>query len=226
MGKMKKLAALAAAGILCMSMGFSAMAAPSVTDPEPEQKADVLVGDAVDKDGNYYDVDIKDLSEEVKDILNDMEAVSAIFKEAGYETSNDIELVYLGAGDITIDGKMPEGGVDIEFEISKEELKPGDTVYVMHQKSDGTWEILEGIVGDDNTTSIHFDSLSPVAVVKFMSDGSTVVLNKEDQKIGEIDTENGKFTATEKKDAKELASAKTDAAKKNVSEKKSPKTGE
>lgn len=226
MGKMKKLAALAAAGILCMSMGFSVMAAPSVTDPEPEQKADVLVGDAVDKDGNYYDVNIKDLSDEVKDVLNDMEVVTEIFKEAGYKTSNDIELVYLGVGDITIDGEMPEGGVDIEFTISKDELKPGDTVYVMHQKSDGTWEILEGIVGADNAATIHFDSLSPVAVVKFMSDGSAVVLDKEDQKIGEIDTDKGEFTATEKKETKELAASKADAAKKNVSEKKSPKTGE
>lgn len=230
MGKMKKLIALAAAGVLCMSMGFNVMAAPSVTDPEPEPEANVLVNQAVDKNGNHYDINIENISKDVEDVLMDIDAVNEIFREAGYagKEDQDVTVYYIAAGDITLEGaEVPEGGVDIPFTISKEEAKPGDTIYVMHQKSDGTWEILEGVVGANNEMTVHFDSLSPVAFVKMMSDGSVIVLDKEENKLGEIDTEEKIFEKTETKESEKLSTpAPASTAKKSVSEKKSPKTGE
>ena len=205
MGKMKKLMALAAAGVLCMSMGFNCLAAPSVTDPEPEPEANILVGQAEDKNGNHYDINIKELSKEVEDVLMDIDAVNEIFQEAGYvgKEGQDVTVYYIAAGDLSLEGaEVPEGGVDIPFTISKDEAKAGDTIYVMHQKHDGTWEILEGVVGANNEVTVHFDSLSPVAFVKMMSDGSVIVLDKEDNKLGEIDTEKKIFEKTGQKKQK------------------------
>lgn len=230
MGKMKKLMALAAAGVLCMSMGFNCLAAPSVTDPEPEPEANILVGQAEDKNGNHYDINIKELSKEVEDVLMDIDAVNEIFQEAGYvgKEGQDVTVYYIAAGDLSLEGaEVPEGGVDIPFTISKDEAKAGDTIYVMHQKHDGTWEILEGVIGANNEVTVHFDSLSPVAFVKMMSDGSVIVLDKEDNKLGEIDTEKKIFEKTEPKEAEKLSAAGSASdTKKSVSEKKSPKTGE
>lgn len=228
MGKMKKLIALAAAGVLCMSMGFNVMAAPSVTDPEPEPEANVVVDQAVDKNGNHYNINISNISKEVEDVLMDIDAVNEIFREAGYKgkADRDVTVYYIAAGDLTLEGaEVPAGGVDIPFTISKDEAKQGDTIYVMHQKNDGTWEILEGVVGGNNEITIHFNSLSPVAFVKMMSDGSVIVLDKEDNKLGEINTEDKMFEKTETKETAKL-SAPASTVKKSASEKKSPKTGE
>ena len=106
MGKMKKLMALAAAGVLCMSMGFNCLAAPSVTDPEPEPEANILVGQAEDKNGNHYDINIKELSKEVEDVLMDIDAVNEIFQEAGYvgKEGQDVTVYYIAAGDLSLEG--------------------------------------------------------------------------------------------------------------------------
>lgn len=226
MGKMKKIAALLSAGILCMSMGMNVLAAPSVTDPKPEPN--VVIGSGTDKDGNYYNIDIDSISKEVENVLTDMDAVQDIFEAAGYDVAGSnkkITIYYLGVGDLSVEnGEVPEGGIDIPFKVGNDQAKPGDTIYVMHQKSDGTWEILEGVLDSNNSMSIHFDSLSPIAVVKLMSDGSTVVLDKDENKLGELNPGTGGFEkAKEIEKADKLSES---SLKKIVSEKKSPKTGE
>ena len=120
-----------------------------------------------DKDGNKVTaMQTEELSKEVEEILKDEEQVKEILKEAGYEVTEDQNAVVLGAGNIElVDGQwdgmeMPEGGVDLELRLETgswdwdtntyvenetlKDLKDGDTVYVLHQKADGTWEVLEG----------------------------------------------------------------------------------
>ena len=121
--------------------------------------------------------------------------------------------------------EIPEGGIDIEFSAHPEYqelwkgLKAGDSIYVLHQLKNGAWEVIEttlefqkgGEGGADTLRfSVHLDSLSPIAFVKVMSDGTVVKLDKEEVE----------------KPADSLAgSTKTTGAKKLVSVKKSPNTG-
>ena len=130
--------------------------------------------------------------------------------------------------------EVPEGGVDLTLNlgwegenwIDNEELKDvkdGDTLYILHQKADGTWEVLEGtaVVTEENgyksySVAAHFDSLSPVAVIKIMSNGEVTIL---DENIPD-----------EKENVKKVinpTNAKGDSTKvvKTTTVKKSPKTG-
>ena len=115
-------------------------------------------------------------------------------------------------------------------------LNNGDTIYVLHQKSDGTWEVLEGEFNRNSAhmarATVHFDSLSPVVFIKVMSNGQTVVLNKEEELLGNIDLEELKEQGEKVNSDKETVVKGTETEKKagksvvkTVAEKKSPKTG-
>lgn len=243
MRNLKKIAAVAAAAVLCVSMSVGVFASSPVDPVIPP----LWGGNGTDKDGNKVTAaPTEELSEEVEEVLKDEEQVKEILKEAGYEVTDDMNAVILGAGDISLvdqywDEKMemPEGGVDLELDLStiifdydnyeyvgeNEEvlnLKNGDTLYILHQKADGTWEVLEGtaVVETDEwgytyySVKAHFDSLSPVAIVKIMSNGEVVVLDKEENQVGTIET--GK--ADGKGDSKVVKTSSTTT-------KKSPKTG-
>ena len=199
---MKKVIALMLALVLCMSMGVTAFAAgwQSPTDPTiPEYN----VGFGTDKDGNKLTVvETAELSKEVEEILKDDNKVKDILTEAGYILKGDEDVLVLGAGNISLAGQtVPEGGVDLELRLDTanvevSSLKDGDALYVLHQKADGTWEVLEGKVVIKNGlyyVSAHFDSLSPVAIIKVMSDGKVVVL-ENNKKVGEVNPKTGKVT--------------------------------
>lgn len=183
-------------------MGTAVFAAGSTTDPEipgevikpSEEVKELTYGQAKDKDGNAFTVmSTEDLKDEVKEILKDDEKVRDILEDAGYLPKDDEEIVVIGAGNLELDGKMPEGGVDVSLYVGTDaDLKDGSTVYVLHQKHDGTWEVLEGKVtvdkyGDVSVTA-HFDSLSPVAIIKVMSDGKAVIMDKDETKMQTIKT--------------------------------------
>lgn len=238
--KMKKAIALIAASVLCLSMSVNVFAAESPVDPvipdenQEESLPQFWGGMGTDKDGNKVTVmpTYEELSKEVEEVLKDEDKMKEVLSNAGYEVDDKQNVVVLGAMDIELKGQdMPEGGIDVSLTLDQENpqlegLKDGDTLYVLHQKHDGTWEVLEGklVITTESyeyegeiyefsyaTVDVHFDSLSPVAIVKVMSDGKVVVLDKDEKKVGTIETskENGEGTAT----------VKTAVAK------KSPKTG-
>lgn len=226
--KLKKTIALILAFVICMSMGMSVFAAGvgtgSVTDPtvpEEEELPWMGLGSGTDKDGNKVtSIPYEMISEEVEAVLKDDEKVKDILTDAGYVLEGDEDVVVLGAANISLIDEnwqkmeVPEGGVDLEIMLDGwtyeevKNLKDGDTLYVLHQKSDGTWEVLEGkaVVKDGMYyAAAHFDSLSPVAVIKVMSDGKVAVL-ENNKKVGEVDPQTGEV-------------------KKVDTVKKSPKTG-
>lgn len=194
-------------------------------------------GSAVDKDGNRLTASNMILEEDIIDILQDEEQVKNILTDAGYEVKDDQNVVVIGAGDLTLidwdtgeKQEVPEGGIDLTLNLgySDEEgnwytndelkgLKEGDTLYILHQKADGTWEVLEGTVALDDTygttaykVTAHFDSLSPVAIIKVLSNGSLDVQTLD--KKGSVNFE-------AKKDGNSVKLVKTTTVK------KSPKTG-
>ena len=66
-------------------------------------------------------------------------------------------------------------------------------------------------------TTVHFDSLSPVAVIKVMSDGKVVVLDKKGMPTGNIEINTANKGNKVKGDSVKVV--------KTTAEKKSPKTG-
>ena len=244
--KMKKAAALIASAVLCLSMGVTVLAA-SPTDPAIPEKENTqaYAYQAFDKDGNKVTLRSEQISQEVEEILKDESAVKDILTGAGYEVSEDDQVVVLGAGDFhTVDKNFEEfdqdisDGVEFTFELgaSNEEygyatenwddlkdLKNGDTIYVLHQKADGTWEVLEGtaVVEDNYYTTVSvkvtLTSLSPIAFVKVMSNGEVVVLDKNEVPVSQVET-----SATSVTSSKTTEKVTTTS----VTVKKSPKTGE
>ena len=241
MSKIKKAAAIVAAAVLCMSMSMGVFAS-SPTDPEQivnDGKTltfnPIWSAEGTDKDGN---------------ILSDEEKVKDILYEAGYTVKDDQDITVIAAGDLSLvdmetfeKTEVPEGGIDLELNLGFQDsysyggqftygaiqgLKEGSTVYVLHQKDDGTWEVMEGTVKVKTTSdeygtytgyyvTAHFDSLSPVAIIKVMSNGEVVVLDKNENYKGSIDVTAANKGNTVKGESSQIV--------KTTAEKKSPKTG-
>lgn len=256
MSKIKKAAAIVAAAVLCMSMSMGVFAS-SPTDPEIPNI--IWGGQVTDSNGDRvsaYVSTYKDVSEEVEKILQDEEQVKEILYEAGYTVKDGDKITVIAASDVELyDGlssgpmELPEGGVDLELELGTlyegenytsysgsdrvEGIKNGDTLYILHQKDDGTWEVLEGTAivetvdtgyGVRTTYSVkaHFNTLSPVAIIKVMSNGEVVVLDKNENYKGTIDV-----TAVNTGDNTKDDNTKGESSPlvKITAEKKSPKTG-
>lgn len=210
---MKKIITLVMAFVLCMSMGMVAFASPvDPTIPAKKETPRLYGGSGTDKDGNKVTaISTKELEQDVKEMLQDEQKVKDVLTEAGYVLKGDETVAVLAAGDISLDGldSVPAGGVDLElalFGYDNEEvksLKNGDKLYILHQKKDGTWEVLEGTAvvkeyaGGYKTyaVSAHFDSLSPVAIIKVMSNGEVAIL-ENNKKVATVNTKTGAVTKT------------------------------
>lgn len=242
MKNLKKVAAFIAATVLCMSMSMGVLAS-SPTDPD--QIPGISYGMSLDnEDGPSISAVAvsKDLSEEVEAILQDKSQIKDILINAGYEVKDDQDITVIAASDMELidprNGEkveIPEGGTDFEFYLGAdlwsglsnpnlEGIKNNDTLYILHQKADGTWEVLEATAvvetsGDVTTYKVkaHFDSFSPVAIIKVMSNGKITVLDKNGNETGTITT-----TEANKGDKVKGESVKV---VKTTAEKKSPKTG-
>ena len=247
---------------MSMSLGVFASSPtdPEQLTPEEQEMIDDLnwhnehyiYGASVEeKDGNKLTVStFGQLEKEVIDTLQDEEKVKDILTDAGYIVEDDQDVVVIGVGDVKLydlekyeTTEVPEGGIDLTLNLGwgdlewtdekLEGIEDGDTLYILHQKADGTWEVLEGkaVVKDQNGytaygVSAHFDSLSPVAVIKIMSNGEVVVLDK-DNNVKETITTTTNTTTTTNATTATTSKAKGDSVKvvKTTTEKKSPKTG-
>lgn len=262
MSKIKKAAVIAAAAVLCMGMGMGVFAS-SPTDPEQivnDGKTmtfnHIWMAEGTDKNGNKVTAySMEELSQEVKEILSDEEKVKDILYEAGYTVKDDQDITVIAADDLSLvdtrtfdEIEVPEGGVDLDLVLGEhgqfqsgyeyttdaiKGLKEGDTVYVLHQKDDGTWEVMEGVIktkteeyyGSIYTSyyvTAHFDTLSPVAIIKVMSDGEVVVLDKNENYKGTIDVT---AVNTVNKNKGDETKGESTQLVNTTAEKKSPKTG-
>lgn len=207
------------------------------TEPEKDKEiAQIWYGDGLDKDGNKVTVFSEKVSAEVEEVLKDTDAVKDILKDAGYDVTDSHQVVVLGAGDFETYDKNFEvydqdisDGAEMTFTLGAgdsyygygtenwddlKDIKDGDIIYVLHQKDDGTWEVLEGKAvvewyGTGYTTvsvKVTMTGFSPVAFIKVMSNGEVVVLDKNETPVQKVDPKTAKTTT--------------------VTVKKSPKTGE
>lgn len=190
MRNLKKLTAIMLVGAMCIGAAFTSFAAeadggsqkenPGTEDTTqlPDMGENDLV--ALDKNGNAVVVRQEEITdEEVIESLTTQEGLKKVLGTKFEVGAND-EVVVIAAGELKIDGDMPEGGLDFVIDVNGNGVNPGDTVYVLHKKDDGTWEVFAVVVKEDGSIEFHLDSLSPVGVVKVMSDGSVKVLKENE----------------------------------------------
>lgn len=232
--KIKKAAAIAAAAVLCLSMSMSAFAAESVEDPDinqgEEQKPAQTIpiyayGTGKDANGVTVNLQLNAVSEDVQKVLEDETAVKNILTDAGYNVPENSSVVLLAMGDYKMTNPYQDisAGAEMTFNLgyvygeygsansdNLKDLNNGDTIYLLHQKADGTWEVIEGTVAIDqygnymvNATMTGF---SPIGFIKVMSNGQVVVMDKNENVVKQVNSNTGTTTT--------------------VTAKKSPKTGE
>lgn len=156
---MKKLITFALAAVLGLSMSISAFAATSITTSvTTDVEADQVV--VTDKDGNVITdesivINVSDLSEKREEAKAALEksGIKGAITHVVDVTTNDVGQSYLQAG----------GSFRITLLVPG--AKSGDTYKLLHQKADGTWEVLDAAVGNGTVTAT-FTSLSPVVIVK------------------------------------------------------------
>lgn len=141
------------------------------------------------------------VSSEVQKILDNQAKLKEILSTKYIVDSKDT-VVLLGSEDFELIDAMPAGGVDMRIWVPDISVDIGEVLYVLHQKHDGTWEVLSSNVfnlGGDISVSVHLYSLSPIALVKVMSPDGSI---------------------------KELKEKPVSATAGNNKERKSPKTGD
>ena len=225
--KIKKAAAIVAAAVLCLSMGTSVFAAQSPDDSNvnqetPAQTTPIYVG-GTGKDANGVTVNLqyKDVTEDIQKVFNDQAAMKDILTDAGYVVPENSSVVVLGMGDYSVENPYQDisAGADMTFTLGStysanadllKDLKAGDMIYLLHQTSDGTWEVVEGTVSIDEygvyKVNATLTGFSPIGFIKVLSNGQVVVLDKNENVVSSVNANTGKTTT--------------------VTAKTSPKTGE
>lgn len=178
----KRILALAAAMVLTLSMGMTALAANSpVVDDTPDQEgyattASAVIGGATvaldftwDEINMYAQATDAQRVELLKYFDAESEAaqdayVKSLFESVTGYTADKAPMVkdYFSL-DLPEGYTMPAGGIDITIEAPY--AQTGDNCwFLLHLKEDGTWEYIKTTAGDKTLTG-RFTSLSPVYVV-------------------------------------------------------------
>ena len=115
--------------------------------------------------------------------------------------------------------------------FNTDDLGIGDTIYVLHYDvTTGNWETIPATVksvGGDAWIDVTFKSLSPIGIVKVMSNNKVIALNKTTGKP--ITDENGNIPVLNnpnKNDNSKNDNTKKAATTTTTTLGKSPKTGE
>lgn len=155
----KKLAGLLAA-VMVLTMGTTVFAAQSAELGAEESKVvEKAMGSvstkatAVTPDGTSVTVTVTAV--ESKTIVEAATTQAAEAVKGG---------TVLGIVDVT--AEIPEGAQSVDVTLTVDGIKKGDSIVVLHQKADGTWETLASKVEKDGEVIATFTSFSPVVVVK------------------------------------------------------------
>ncbi|MGN0169686.1 MAG: hypothetical protein ACI39H_02870 [Lachnospiraceae bacterium] len=181
---MKRRVAAALTALLVLTLGTTALAAPSVT------AVDVTSAKATQKtvDQVFSTVDTANLSSsngaEVSAEPTTVENLQGAMEQAAslYQPSEDKSVSVAAMMDLHIEGDIPPEGVGITIPV--EGIEEGDEAYVLHldEEADEWEEIIPDDVSDGEVTAT-FTSLSPVAVIKVQAaDASGVKSDKTGEK--------------------------------------------
>jgi hypothetical protein len=169
---MKKLVTLLCAVVLALSMGMVAFASASpsstsndaVSAPEnvytpTNEKGEV---DTAGKVGVYETVKIPG-NENAKVVVV---AVSTTVKAAAVQQAAALGLASAPFAyvDVNVEGYTAGTPVTVPFNLVN--VVAGDSILVLHQKADGTWETIIPDKVEDGKVTVSFTSLSPVVFVR------------------------------------------------------------
>lgn len=175
MKKLSKLIAVVAAMAMFMAMSTSAFAA--ITNPSPENNPNGINGQQVTIDGVTGVLDSYEIKAPSKALIRNA------LTQGGYDAANipDTNIKVLCSLDVDwwyqtgVDGAgdpIWDYGTDkkLSFDMYVPGVNPGDTVYVLHLKHDGTWEAAAYEVGADGTIHVTLEGLSQMYVVQVLQE--------------------------------------------------------
>lgn len=145
---MKKFAAVLAA-LLVLSCGTTVLAAPSV---DAEKLAAAVTTETAGV-----------ILNEVKD-----EVVTEALAKAEEKSANSQVLALV---DVKVEGT---GSKTITFNVEGVTAADAGKIYLLHEKADGTWEVIHPDKVEDGKVTATFTSLSPVAIVKIADTATTL----------------------------------------------------
>lgn len=175
----KKLFALLCAVTMTFAMSLTAFAAPSVNtgdvveeedddDEEEEAKETVVVEDVKTADGQQITVAVVEDFAKTTTVTSTVEAtISAVTSDTAKAAAAQAKAV---VGDnaalaTVVDLSVPEGTGEASFTLNVPKVAAGQSVTILHQKKDGTWETIKPTNVANGSVTFTLTSYSPVAVV-------------------------------------------------------------
>lgn len=162
---MKKKLAVLLATVMVLAMGTTAMAAPSATTATADKTGATETAAAL-SDGISVSKGSVKINGADSDVVPTLTAVPEKTVESAKEAAK--ELVSANANVLKlVDVSLPDGFTFTEATITFDipGVTAGQKVTVLHQKADGTWEVISGSKVEDGKVTATFTSLSPVAFV-------------------------------------------------------------
>ena len=163
--KKKILSAVALSLAMVLTFGMTVCA-------EVSPATQLMEGVAVEKDQLVYDADGNSMMLSLEAEKLSAEKVEAVNTEVSETNIKKYFPQAVGAAtvkaafDLEITNGMDiSGGVEITLNVPKIELAANQAIYLLHQKKDGTWEVIKPSSYADGKIVAKFFSLSPVAVI-------------------------------------------------------------
>lgn len=161
---MKKRLAAVLAAMMVLTMGTTVFAAPSTTTKTttPVTQEQAVAKASVNSAACLSDPTIKVEVEAAApiDITNAQTVAETVVKEITGDKTAKAETLAV----VEIEAsKIPAGGLDIDISVAG--VKAGDNILVLHWNG-SIWEQIKPSAVSDGVICVHFNSLSPVAIVK------------------------------------------------------------
>jgi len=160
---MKKKLAVVLAIVMVWAMGITAFAAPSATTVTADKTGATETASAL-ADGISVSTNSVKINGVDSTVVPTLKAVSAETVESAKESAKKLvssNATVLKLVDVSLPTSFEKA--TITFDITG--VKAGQKVTVLHQKSDGTWEVISDSKVEDGKVTATFTSLSPVAFV-------------------------------------------------------------
>ena len=163
--KKKILSAVALTLAMVLTFGMTVCA-------EESPATQLMQGVAVEKDQLVYDANGNSMMLSLETEKLAAEKVEAIKTIVSKEKITKLFPNAAGAAEVKAafelnitNGMDISAGVELTFNVPKIELKENEAIYLLHQKKDGTWEVIKPVSYADGKIVAKFTSLSPVAVI-------------------------------------------------------------
>ena len=159
MKNMKKWMGIVVAGVMCMAMGMTALAAPS---PSIQGVVQEIVS-STDKNGNSVEVVIEELTAEGKEAAAQLDNMDTVKELVGDAFVDGMKVLDIQEVHVEGDASLVEWPVTLTFKVPG--VNANTKVAVLHYDMEkAAWELVPYKAGN-GTIEATFESLSPVAFV-------------------------------------------------------------